>query len=150
LRPHVHEFLEKVKCLTKLSYWTASDQNFQQYVLEETHLDQLTEKIHYYDSCTITDDVIYKSITDLNDRSHSEQVYDTNKTLLIDDFDYNKIMNEQNCLLIPSWDITQAKTPADVSYCLRDMELIKILRYISYVSDCVIHKNKTVPEILSK
>lgn len=149
-RPHMHEFLKKMSGLTHLSYWTASHHDFQEKIIISTRIDQYTKKIHYIDNCTIIDDTIYKSISDLNNQSPSGSVYDLDRVVLVDDWLSNIMYNQNNGILIPAWDIITVNSCKKLYQCKSDNALIKLMTYIQYMSDKVIHEHMTIPQLLSR
>lgn len=146
-RPYMYEFLEKLSNLTHVSYWTASEKVYQEKVLKGSNIDKFAKQIHYYDECDVSDDGVYKSIIKLNERT---PIYDMDKTLMIDDYEINKKMNEHNCLVIQSWDVINIDSEKKIIQYKYDESLLIMLNNIRLISDKVIHNQMKIPQILQQ
>ena len=154
LRPYVHEFLDAMKNLTNIHYWTAGIKECQQSVLKITRLINYAVDIYYRDSCTLmSDGYPYKSIVCLNERLKNEKnincYFDLNKTLLIDDMSINKVSNDENCYLISPWHVIGTNT-FDLVEAFKDKELLGLIPSIKNLSDQIMHENLSIQEIIRK
>jgi len=153
-RPFLREFLKIMSELTHISYWTAGSYSCQDAVINAIKIKDYAKQSHYNDVCTIENNSIYKSISDLNNKLRTpiddSDYYNLNKTLLIDDLPLNKIHNKYNCFQIKQWSITESKSCHDLINNLADQQLAVLIFFIKYISDQVIHYGETVPSIFQK
>ena len=152
LRPYVHEFLQAMKNLTLIHYWTAGIKECQQAVLNSTQLIDYAVDIYYRDSCSLMDDGYpYKSIVCLNHKlkneKHTECYFDPKKTLLVDDSSINKVNNDDNCYLISPWRVVGVNT-YDLIKSFEDKQLLDLIPLIKNLSDQIIHDNLSIQKII--
>jgi hypothetical protein len=154
IRPYLYEFLNKVSELTHVSFWTAGSRDCQEQVMKSIGIYKYGKKFHYIDDCSKTiNGQIFKHIRSLNktlsEKSSDSEIYDINRTLLIDDSPINYDANISNTYMIRPWTITKARSYDDLQYYLFDMELIKSLTYIKYYSDELIHNRMSIQNLLN-
>jgi len=149
-RPHMYYFLDQVSQMTHLSYWTAASELFQEHVIEKTRLNQFTQQIYYNTMCTSSATGSYKSIQDLNTFSIVGPVYDLDKALLIDDSPTNHQHNPLNCIKVKPWVISYIKDASEVTFKQSDKELLRVLSDVKSITNCHIHQQKTIPQLLQE
>lgn len=144
-RPHLHYFMENVSQLCDVSYWTSAPREIQMEVISEVGLDKYSDQYYFGSSCTKSPNGdTYKSIGDLN-RLASRTIFDHERTIMIDDVNLNRIYNSENCIQIKPWNIASATTSKHVDQYRNDDELLKMLRWIQFLTDRVIHHKECIP-----
>lgn len=148
MRPFMYVFLQEVKALTNVSFWTATQEAFQSVLVGILGLKSYGDRIHYIDECTRVGDSVHKSMYDLNQK-YMDSLYDPDRTLLVDDNAFNRQNNPLNSYPIKPWCV-DVKTLTDVEELFSDSELIQLLVYLRQSSDQIIHCGYTVPELVKK
>lgn len=146
LRPHMYYFLDNVSKLSNLSFWTATEKSYQQPIVEATRLDSYSKRIFYADTCSASNQYLFKSITDLNKRPDINYFFDPKRTILVDDSEINLLHNPTNCLKVDYFDPINVIDNTDLSSLLNDCTLVKALTIIKALTDQFIHQNITIPE----
>jgi len=86
---------------------------------------------------------------DFINNKYPRPLYDQSKTLMTDVYYANKQYNQNNCILISTWDVIDVNTSAQTFYYKYDNVLTTMSNYVGYISDKYIHDNMTIPQILA-